>query len=651
VAGKSIKPQVDPGADTMTSALPAQPGAGSAPEAVGTFEKASGLVLGARSSERLITNEDAEGLGRCLARHEVVAYLGPACPKDLRARVETHTVGCDACRRWVRHVDDEILEYVGGQRSEEELGRMDAHLDACGTCRGLVHHVLQGMAQSWHGDEPERSESGTTFVAGSVVNSRYLIRKFVGRGGMGEVYEAFDRLMDRRIALKTMLHTVADRPRASRRFKEEVRNAQRVGHPNVCRINDLQEHHEGVFGPALPFFTMEFIDGERLGNVLQESSVPLDDARMIALQLLGGLSAAHQRGVLHLDFKSDNVMLRRNTEKPEAVIMDFGLSRILGNESRLRTTDRRQFAGTLPYMSIEQLECREDLGPATDVYAFGVVLYEMLTRALPFTGESLGAVLLKQLNERPKPPSHHVQDLAPALDRFVLKCLSLNPRARYANAGEALQALQSLGPWMRRRGVGARFWRKAVPGAVVAIVVGLVATSTVRRSSPAKPVIPNVESPPPTPEEQRVERLTRELAPVAVPREASGASGPPEPETPMSSPEAPVSTTPGGPERALPAGRVEPHGTSHAQTSKTSGRAPSRRTEGAPLTAENEPMQTSPVPTGTPPAAPKADAVHESAEQRSIRPDAPADGSWKPSRVPRRLSAPVPPAAAIERRP
>jgi hypothetical protein len=260
-------------------------------------------------------------------------------------------------------------------------------------------------------------------------------------------------------------------------------------------------------------------------------------------------------------------------------------------------------------------------------------------------------VLLKQLNERPKPPSHHVQDLSPALDRFVLKCLSLNPRARYANAGEALQALQSLGPWMRRRGVGARFWRKAVPGAVVAIVVGLVATSSVRRSSPAKPVTPNVESPPPTPEEQRVERLTRELAPGALPHEASGASGPPEPETPMFSPEAPVSTTPDGPARALPAGRVVPHGTSHAQTSKTSGRAPSRRTEGAAPTAENEPVQTAPVPTGTPPAAPKADAVHESAEQRSIRPDAPGDGSWKPSRVPRRLSAPVPPAAAIERRP
>jgi serine/threonine protein kinase len=648
VAGESIKSKADPGADTMTSTLPAQPVHGSAPEASGTLEKSSGLVLGAHSSERLVSNGDAEGLGRCLARPEVVAYLGPACPKDLRVRVETHTVACDACRRWVRHVDDEILEYVGGQRSEEELARMDAHLDACGTCRGLVHHVLQGMAQSWHGEERDGPESGTTFVAGSVVNSRYLIRKFVGRGGMGEVYEAFDRLMDRRIALKTMLHTVADRPRASRRFKEEVRNAQRVGHPHVCRINDLQEHREGVFGPALPFFTMEFIDGERLGNLLQESTLPLDDARVVALQLLGGLSAAHQRGVLHLDFKSDNVMLRHNTQKPDAVIMDFGLSRILGNESRLRTTDRRQFAGTLPYMSVEQLECREDLGPATDVYAFGVVLYEVLTRALPFTGESLGAVLLKQLNERPKPPSHHVPSLAPALDRFVLKCLSLNPRARYANAGDALQALQSLGPWTRPQGVGSRFWKKAVPGAAVAVVVGLVATSAVRRSSPAKPIRPGVESPSQSPGEQRVEQLTRELAPVTVPQEASAASRPAEPETPVPSPVAPVSTAPA---RALPAARREQHGPSGARTPRTSSEpAAFQRPEGAPPSAKNEPPQTQPVQTGAPLAPPRPEgqprAEHESAGRRPTAPGAPDDGSWKPSRVPRRLSAPVPPAAA-----
>ena len=365
---------------------------------------------------------------------------------------------------------------------------MDAHLDACSACRDLVHHVVQGMAQSWHGEGHDATDPGTTFLPGNVVNGRYMILRFVGRGGMGEVYEAFDQLMDRRIALKTVLCTVADRPRAARRFKEEVRNAQRVGHRHVCRINDLQEHREAMFGPPLPFFTMEFIDGERLGNRLAAGPLPLDEARDIALQLLGGLEAAHARGVLHLDFKSDNVMLRRDAEGADAVIMDFGLSRVLGKESRLRTSDRRQFAGTLPYMSVEQLECRDVLGPATDVYAFGVVLYEMLTRTLPFDGESLGAVLLEQLKERPQAPSRHVRELSPELDRFVLKCLHNNPRMRYADAGEALVALRALGSW-RQPPLRARL-RRSLPWAAAVVALGIVAVVGLPRSAPSAPAAP-----------------------------------------------------------------------------------------------------------------------------------------------------------------
>ena len=544
-----------------------------------------------RSSE--LRSLDRASLAECLSRGEVRAYLGRSCPPAILERVDSHIPGCVACMQWVRHLDDHILEYMGGQRPEAELARMDAHLDVCGACRGLMHHVVQGMAQSWDGEAREDASSGTTFAVGSVVNSRYRIQRFVGRGGMGEVYEAFDQLMDRRVALKTVLCTVADRPRASRRFKEEVRNAQRVAHAHVCRINELQEHHDGSRAPALPFFTMEFIDGERLGRRLTAGRLPLDEVRAIALQLLAGLEAAHERGVLHLDFKSDNVMLRQGSTAPDAVIMDFGLSRVLGGESRLRTSERRQFAGTLSYMSVEQLECRGDVGPASDVYAFGVVLYEMLTGKLPFDGETLGAALLKQLRERPRAPSHTRPGLAPALDRFVLRCLSSDPLQRYSDAGQALAALQAIDSWSRPHGL-ARAWKIALPIALGGLLTLLVQHGTQRTPTSA---------------------ATGALLPLPA-----STIAPTHAELPAVAPAAPASTpTPEAP--AAPSTASKP-------------------TRAQPARPKHSPARTGPA-TNSPDRPPTV-APDALAPSPITAPVAPAAPGWKPAHVPKRLSAPSP---------
>jgi hypothetical protein len=149
----------------------------------------------------------------------------------------------------------------------------------------------------------------------------------------------------------------------------------------------------------------------------------------------------------------------------------------------LRTSDRRQFAGTLPYMSVEQLECREELGPATDIYAFGVVLYEMLTQSLPFEGDTLSAVLVRQLKERPKPPSRHVPGLSPALDRFVLRCLHRDPRQRFMDAGHALTALSAIRDWSRLSG-RAKIARTAVPLAAIVVLAAVVYASGRRDAEP-----------------------------------------------------------------------------------------------------------------------------------------------------------------------
>jgi serine/threonine protein kinase len=638
VVGKSNKSKADAAADTVTS--PSPPPYGPDPPApVAPRPNAAG---GARSSERAIDAAIAKSAEGCLDTDEVRAYLRPACPKSLRARVQAHTSECIACQQWVRHIDDEILEYVGGQRPEEELARMDAHLEACASCRDLVHHMVQRMARSWTGEEHEVPDSSTTFSPGAVVNARYRILSFVGRGGMGEVYEAFDQLMDRRIALKTVLCTVADRPRAARRFKEEVRNAQRVGHPNVCRINDLQEHHDGIFGPPVPFFTMEFIEGDRLGNRLMAAPLSLEDVRVIALQLLSGLEAAHTRGVLHLDFKSDNVMLRRDTKRPDAVIMDFGLSRVLGNESRLRTSDRRQFAGTLPYMSVEQLECREDLGPATDIYAFGVVLYEMLTRALPFEGDSLGAVLLKQLKERPRPPSRLVPELTPALDRFVLKCLHGDPRARFPDAAQARAALEAITRWSRPTG-RARAWKAAAPLAVIALVAALIATSNKGRIM--KPSSTSSTPPGGEPVQSVTNGLLPAPAPALVPPPPGAAPTPSEVGPPLPSESREAAAT------APPVPAASPPLAAHASTKlRAPGQPPLRAVPAASSSAGSTAAKAAVTTTGGVPSTP---ATVRARAASTLAPttvsSAAADGtSWKPARVPKRLSGSSLPASGSE---
>ncbi|HTV20747.1 MAG TPA: protein kinase [Polyangiaceae bacterium] len=460
--------QVDAMGDTLTAVgSPAGTSASSSGEnADSNSDASSGGTVGVTLDSGATTESTTRGVGTApSARRD-----GDSEPSGALASEPASSTRSDCLS------EDAILQYRQGELSRAELARIDEHLDGCEVCRDLIDFVIA--------DEPEAVSSSapmTTFQRGFLVADRYQIVRFVGRGGMGEVYSAIDRMTGRLVALKTVVCTAADDARAVRKLLDEVVNAQRVSHPNVFKIYDLHEHRDVRRG-RVPFFTMEFVDGESLGARLRrEKQLPLAEARAIALQLLSGLSAAHAKGVLHLDFKSDNVMLRR--QGGEAVIMDFGLSRASDVQTRQQTSERLQAAGTLPYMSIEQLECRADLGPASDVYSFGVVLYEMLTGQLPFQGNTLSAVLLKQLRELPVPPSQHVPVSRP-LEAFLLKCLLRSPAERYADATHALGVLDTISSWERPSPPSpqARVWRFAAFAGLL-VGVALVLLALARRDS------------------------------------------------------------------------------------------------------------------------------------------------------------------------
>jgi serine/threonine protein kinase len=392
-------------------------------------------------------------------------------------------------------LEDEVIDFAGGRVLDPlERARMDAHVDACDICFQLVEHWLRetgsGVQLSSSFESPA---CVTTFRRGSVVGGRYRIERFVARGGMGEVYEATDMMLGETVALKTVVSSAADSPRAARKLFDEVQLARRIQHPNVCRIHDLHAH-EGTRAPKeiVHFLTMEFIRGERLGDdVRRRGPFPLARAVSVARQILLGLQAAHTAHVLHLDLKTDNVMLRRDTSEPEAVIMDFGLSRAFDSEARLRTSEQGQIVGSLAYMAPEQIECSPTLGKEADIYAFGVVLFELLTGQLPFQAESALAMLRKRLNERPSAPSRARPGLSSTLDGFVLKCLNHDPSSRYPDVESALAALDiAVAP-----GSGAPRRRRATwIGALSIAALGLAAAGWQVQQKKAKPGAANTES-------------------------------------------------------------------------------------------------------------------------------------------------------------
>lgn len=256
------------------------------------------------------------------------------------------------------------------------------------------------------------------FLPGRLVASRYRIIALLGKGGMGEVYRADDLTLGQAVALKFLPDAAGTDEGLLERFRNEVRIARRVSHPNVCRVYDVGE----VDGQT--FFTMEYVDGEDLASLLRRiGRLPPDKAVEIARQLCAGLAAAHTKGVLHRDLKPANIML---DGRGQVVITDFGLAGVAddirGNEIR---------SGTPAYMSPEQLAGKE-VSTRSDIYALGLVLYEVFTGKRAFAESA--KLAHAGADRTPSRPSSVVKDLDPIVEKVILRCLETDPAARPATA-------------------------------------------------------------------------------------------------------------------------------------------------------------------------------------------------------------------------
>lgn len=265
-------------------------------------------------------------------------------------------------------------------------------------------------------------------MIGRVVGNYRIVEK-VGEGGMGAVYRALDVMLDREVAIKAIRPDLSREPQIVERFRSEAKILARVSHPAIATIYSFFYENEELF------LAMEFVRGRSLSKVLEaEGAIPWPRAVPLFRSALEGIAAAHREGIVHRDLKPDNLML---TEGGRLKVMDFGIARMAGSSHLTRTG---LLVGTLRYMAPEQIK-GEEVDRRTDVYALGVVLYQMLTGRVPFEGASDFAILKAQIEDPPVPPGIHVPGLPGWLERAVLRALEKDPARRFQTVEELDDAL------------------------------------------------------------------------------------------------------------------------------------------------------------------------------------------------------------------
>lgn len=274
---------------------------------------------------------------------------------------------------------------------------------------------------------------------GTVIDEKYRVESLIGKGGMGGVYEAVQLAISRKVALKHLYPRYAGNDKAFVRFRQEAMAAASIGHDNICEVTDL-----GIGMDGAPYLVMPLLRGVTVHDLIRrEGTLAPKRVSDIGCQILSALGAAHGAGIIHRDLKPANVFVTRLGDRVDFVkLLDFGVSKVISDTMSSDLTRTGEVVGTPHYMAPEQAKGERRMGPAVDIYAAGVILYEMLTRRRPFDGESYNEVMYKILTEPCRPPSELNPMISADLEAVISRSMSKEARDRYPDAASMRDALE-----------------------------------------------------------------------------------------------------------------------------------------------------------------------------------------------------------------
>jgi serine/threonine-protein kinase len=347
----------------------------------------------------------------------------------------TDAIHCERCGAEIAAGEQHACALAGDRATKNDRGALRPVAAPRAGGDGQAAHAMKPAPEL----EPvELVDDGFDPLIGTLLGEHYRIIERLGRGGMGTVYLVTHVHLKKKFAAKILNPDTARRPDSIARFQQEAVAASRLDHENIVDIANFGQSEDGTV-----YLIMEFLRGEALNQILARGRPELDDVLRIVVPICRGLAAAHSAGIVHRDLKPENVFVARRGGRHVVKLLDFGISKLtqqhLGDQGRLTQTG--DVLGSPVYMSPEASRGDANVDSRADIYAVGVMLYEMVTGQVPFSAENYLQVLYKHISEEPEPPRKLVPELPAALEAVILRCLEKNPADRYQRIEDVEAAL------------------------------------------------------------------------------------------------------------------------------------------------------------------------------------------------------------------